>query len=247
MRKYPKFLMISTQKCYRNRVSAFFGILLLISTPIFAYSADSLTGVVLEDFSTYRVGQVPSEGWRSRGGDAEGSYRIASEDSGNLFLQAQDQGKSVQYFREKGWKIKEYPILTWRWRAHELPKGGDERYGKSNDSAAAVYVVFPRRWFIPEAIKYVWSSNAPKGTDIKRSSRFPMVVLRSGPEKKSGEWVLEERNVYEDFQRLFGRRPSNPVAIGFLTDANETKSSAKADYDDFRVIPGKSNPVQPNQ
>jgi hypothetical protein len=234
--------MISTQKCYLGAVLTILGILIWLASPTLADSSLSLQGILLEDFGSYQAGEVPNKGWSARGGEAKSSYRIASEKSGNLFLQAQDQGASVQYFREGGWDIKKTPLLSWRWRANEFPKDSNELKGP-NDSAAAIYVVFPRRWFVPESIKYIWSEKVPQGTDIKRSSRFPMVIVRSGPASKSGEWQTETRNVYEDYHRLFGRRPSNPVAIGFLTDANDSKSSSKGDYDDIRVLPLNANPV----
>ena len=117
----------------------------------------------------------------------------------------------------------------------QFPKGSDERDAKKNDSAAGVYVVFPKRWLIPESIKYVWSESAPVGTEILRSHRFPAVIIRSG-EQGMNEWKEESRNVAADFQKLFGRKAPNPVAIGFLTDANSVKGTASADYDDIRVM-----------
>ena len=192
--------------------------------------------LAIEDFGGLALGETPSKGWKTRNGSAKGIYTVA-EEQGNRYLAAIDRGKSVQLFRKKGWDVDKFPLLKWRWRVRQFPPNSDERSGKTNDSAAAIYVLFPRRWFVPEAIKYIWSDVVPEGTEIKRSSRFPMVVIRTG-RSKIGTWVMEERNVKEDFERLFKRRSPDPVALGFLTDANATKGAvAAADYDDFFVFP----------
>jgi hypothetical protein len=188
----------------------------------------------MEDFEGFRVGETPKSSWKSRGGRPEEVYAIAKEASGNKYLKAVDHGQSVQFFRKGGWDIKEYPFLSWKWRGHVFPLGSDERSGKTNDSVAAVYVLFPTRFFIPEAIKYIWSLEVKEGNKIARNERFPMIVTQSGNLPK-GEWVLEVRNVKEDYERHFGRKAPDPVAIGFLTDANAMKSNAAGDYDDFIV------------
>ncbi len=191
------------------------------------------SGLVLEDLESYKKGETPEEGWKSRGGKPKEVYLVEKEGQ-NQFLRAKDQGQSVQYFRKKGWDISEQPLLTWRWRVHQFPAGSDERLREKNDSAAAVYVVFPRRFFVPESIKYVWSEKVPEGSIIRHSRRFPTIVVRSGP-KERGKWVMETRNVYQDYFKLFKRYPGDPVAIGFLTDANAVGGSAEADYDDLTV------------
>ncbi|MFH1018143.1 MAG: DUF3047 domain-containing protein [Pseudomonadota bacterium] len=191
--------------------------------------------LVLENFETFVVGAVPSDGWTTRGGNAEGSYSIQQETGGNHYLKAVDRGRSVQLFKEKGWDLKTSPYLRWKWRANRFPVGSDERIGAKNDSAAGIYVVFPRRFFVPEAIKYVWSLNVPVGTQIARRDHFPIFVIRSGTSDQ-GHWVPEVRNVREDFISHFHRMPADPVAVGFLTDANETQSSAEADYDDLTAL-----------
>jgi hypothetical protein len=195
-------------------------------------AADQL---LLENFESYAVGSVPSGGWSARGGEAKGAYSIQDE-SGDRYLKAVDAtGRSVQFFRGGGWSLQKYPYLRWRWRVVRFPAGADQRIGGKNDSAAGIYVVFPKRFFIPESIKYVWSEKVPVDTKIVRNVRFPAIVIRSGGADQ-GKWVTETRNVREDFEKHFGRKPSDPVAIGFLTDSNDTHGVAEADYDDFRAV-----------
>lgn len=164
---------------------ALLGWLLLAQAPVTPVGGP----MILEDFERYAVGGPPVGEWESRGGDSKDEYSIKVED-GNHFLSAKDEGKSVQLFMKKGWDLKKFPILSWRWRARVLPEGADERHPKKNDSAAGVYVVFPRQWFIPETIKYVWSTTAPKDTEINKGKGFHIVVLRSGGRRA---WKMANR------------------------------------------------------
>lgn len=189
---------------------------------------------LIENFTSFANKKITEDDWKSRNGDPNAVYKVTVEGN-NHFLHADDKGSSVQLFRKKGWDLKKNPVFSWRWRVTEFPTKSDEKNGL-NDSAAGVYVVFPNRWFVPESIKYIWSDVLPVGTVIMRHDHFPMLVIRSGQADK-GKWVTEERNVFEDYKKLFdGRSPSSPVAFGMLTDANDTKSQAIADYDDFKAI-----------
>lgn len=200
----------------------------------------------LEDFSSYKTGKLPEDGWKTRNGEASKVYSVDIENN-NAYLKARDTGYSIQLFRAEGWQLSDDHMFSWKWRAVKFPTGSNELKGK-NDSVASVYVVFPKRWFVPESIKYVWSEKLPVGTIIRRHDHFPAIVIRSGTEE-SGKWLTEERNVYEDYQLLFDKRlPSSPVAFGVLTDSNDTKSEASADYDQFVVYSEetakKLNPTQ---
>ena len=116
-----------------------------------------------ETFQQYPAGVFPS-GWKVRGSEAtaQAVYRIA-EEGGNRFLHAYANNQDVQIGIEHICEPQDYPILRWRWRATKLPLGADERVKKTNDSAAAVYVIFGSR-LLPRAIKYVWSSTLAVGS-----------------------------------------------------------------------------------
>jgi hypothetical protein len=209
----------------------------LLTITFFSWPSTSFAqGTILEDFSSYAVGQLqPSSRWRSRNGIASEVYSIQKEEN-NQYLQAYDTGQSVQLFRKKGWDIHKYPILSWKWRAHIFPEKANELSG-NNDSVAGIYVVFPKKWFMPKSIKYVWSSSVKEETVIRRHENFPIIVIRKGKEP-IGQWVTEKRDVMKDYKMLFDSKPDDPVAFGFLTDANSVKTlrKAKGDYDDIKVM-----------
>ncbi len=197
--------------------------------------------VVLEDFSRYKVGRFPSK-WQQRRRGAEKVYKIRKEGE-KKYLEAVDSGKSIQIFRRVKWDSKTYPIAKWEWRVKILPKDAREDDMALNDSAAALYVIFPRDWFIPRVIKYVWSTSLPVGTETKGSGKTWIVVKASG-EKNIGKWVTFAADVRKDFSRLFKMKPQDPVAIGFLTDANATHSKAAADYGTVYACKAAEEPPQ---
>ncbi len=193
-----------------------------------------------ETFQQYQAGVFPS-GWKVRGSEAtaQAVYRIA-EEGGNRFLHAYANNQDVQIGREYRWKPRDYPILRWRWRATRLPSGADERAKKTNDSAAAVYVVFDSS-LVPRAIKYVWSSTLAVGTrfDSPVYWRAKVVVLQRGP-AEPGEWRQEGVNFYQDYKDLFGFEPGEVRGIAVLSDSDTMASVAEAAYDDFMLLPGKT-------
>ena len=181
----------------------------------------------VEDFSRFRSGTFP-EGWKSRGGDGSKVYTVKT-DRGS-YLEAKAIHSAISIAKKFEYDLKEYPFLSWQWRVLELPIGGDERYKKTGDSAAAIYVIFPG-YLRPDNIKYVWSASLPIGTTTKSpyNSKTKVIVLRS-ESSPVGVWVSEKVNVYEDYKRLFGREPKPVKAIGLMSDSDNTKSSAIANY-----------------
>lgn len=201
--------------------------------------------IVFENFEDDPVGELPGGWkWRDRDDDARKPYEVREED-GNRYLAARDEGSSVSLGKDRKWNLEEYPYLSFRIRVHRIPEGGDERYGKTVDSAAGIYVVYRRKAFglIPESVKFVWSSTLPVGAATQRQGvgKPWQVVVGSGREGL-GEWhrfVFDLREAYRDTFR--GDPPDKPLGLAILSDANATHSQAYADYDDFelhRSVPG---------
>jgi len=181
----------------------------------------------VEDFSSFEEGSFP-EGWKSRGGEGSEVYRVRSDHE--PYLEANAKESAVTIAKKFEYDLTEYPYLSWDWRAIELPKGGDERYKKTGDSAAAIYVIFEGR-FRPKSIKYVWSASLPRGTTTESpyNSKTKIVVMQN-QSSPMDEWVSERVNVYEDYQRLFGDETESVQAIGLMSDSDNTQSTAVAHY-----------------
>ena len=190
--------------------------------------------VVIEDFSKGAVGEFPP-GWKLRKDEGRGVYSI-QEEGGRRFLRAVSRGIGIQAAKESPWDLAKYPVLAWSWRPVEFPAGSDERQSKKNDSALAVYAVFPHSAASLKSVKYIWSAVVPVGTHLTSSMGLAQVrVLRSGTEGK-GRWTDERVNVLEDYQKYFKTSDApRPAGIAVLTDADDTKSQAQGDYAQFRA------------
>ncbi len=49
--------------------------------------------------------------------------------------------------------------------------------------------------------------------------------MRSGSDEL-GKWIIERRNVVEDFRKIYGEAPDNPGAVLLSIDSDDTGSSA---------------------
>lgn len=190
--------------------------------------------VALDDFSSGKIGEFPPD-WKPRHESGRPVYSIAQEGI-SRYLHAASRGLGVQAGRELAWNLDVYPILAWSWRPIEFPRDSDERKSKTNDSALAVYAVFPGSPVSVKSVKYIWSRLVPVGTHLTSSAGNTQVqVLRSGIEQ-TGQWVEEQTNVRDDYRKYFGVTDvPKPAGIAVLTDSDDTKSSAQGDYANFRV------------
>jgi hypothetical protein len=193
--------------------------------------------VVIDDFSRSTVGEFPA-GWKPRKDAGREAYRVR-EEGGRRFLRAVARGLGIQAGREHEWDLTTHPVLVWSWRPREFPRGADERQARTNDSALAVYAVFPHSPVAVKSLKYVWSERVPAGTHLSISRGLTHVrVLRSGAPRGDG-WVQQRVDVRQDYQRLFTEAETpKPAGIAVLTDSDDTGSSAQGDYADFRACRG---------
>jgi DUF3047 family protein len=214
---------------------------LLLGLPAVGSADERIAGadrlLPLETFDEYPPASFPQQ-WQVRGDEADARkvYQVADE-NGNHFLHARAEKSDVQIGLTHAWKPKDFPLLRWRWRVEQLPPGGNEKDAKTNDSAAAVYVIFDSR-IVPRVIKYVWSSTLPVGTQVDSPVywRAKVIVLESGASGLK-QWRQETANFYQDYKDLFGAEPGEVQGIAVLTDSNSTGGVAEADYDDFALVP----------
>jgi hypothetical protein len=124
-------------------------------------------------------------------------------------------------------------------KAQKPENGKNTREGwlEKDDYAARVYIIFPS-WFFPntKCIEYIWSEDLPAGKIITSPyfSNIKLIVVRSGKIDGDG-WSFEERNIYDDYKRAFGTKPSSVGAIALMTDTDNTMSTAEALYADIKV------------
>lgn len=202
--------------------------LLLVAT---GAAAQAATALVIDDFE-----QGLSPRWGKKSFAGETSYQVITEGGGKV-LHARSQGAASGLVYKTEYRLSDYPLLSWRWKVSGIIPGGDETRKSTDDYAARVYVVFPH-WFLPRTrtISYVWGNKLARGTSVPSpyTGNAQMVAVESGA-AQAGVWIVERRNVLEDYRRLFREEPPQVGAIAIMTDTDNTGASAEAWYDDLRI------------
>jgi hypothetical protein len=187
-------------------------------------------------------------------------YRIVQDGDGYV-LKAESHAAASGLYRPLDLDARVYQTIAWRWKVENVLARGDARRKEGDDYPARVYVAFrydpdaatlwektrygAYRLFYGEyppggVINYIWDNRLPTGTALNNAftDRARMIVVRSGPEDV-GRWVSEERNLYEDYRRLFGRQPPWLAGVAVMTDTDNTGESAIAYYDQIVLRPAK--------
>ena len=225
---------------------------------IYAQSSVSEFSFKVEDFENELLGDLP-ENWYNQKGEARPitytgelretyNYQVM-EESGNKFLRFEGiRGKHLNYplINKDNLNIYSTPVLEWKWRILDIPDGANEDNKSSNDAAASIYVVFDlgkvlfKR--VPKSIRYTWSSTLPVGKEMSHFYGNQKIVVIGTGQEGTGEWMTFQRNIVEDYKRLFGDAPPEvPIAILILSDGDSTQQMVKADYDDILLKSSSTN------
>jgi len=199
---------------------------LLWGSPAFAQET-----ILIDDFEK---GLRP--GWQEKTFKGHTIYTVVEEGEGHV-LKAESRGAASGLVFPVEVDLKEYPVLSWRWRIDAPVEGGDARFKTRDDYAARVYVIFPH-WFFPmtRTLNYIWANRLPKGSIVPNpyTSNAMMIAVESGSEE-AGRWIEERRNVIDDFRRAFGEDPPSVGAVAVMTDTDNTQKKAVGWYDDIRL------------
>ena len=161
----------------------------------------------------FRSAELPGgapAGWALETKTGKPMLRVEKEGT-NYYLRMISRGESSFGVRTAAHvNVRDYPILTWRWKVDKMPAGGDVRKSSMDDQALQVYVAFKETGF-PAVLNtpivgYIWDNEAPKGWSGRSSQiggdKMRYIVLRNKTDK-TGQWYTERRNLYEDYKKLF--------------------------------------------
>jgi hypothetical protein len=167
-----------------------------------------------------------------------GSMNVEAEDGGapcggKVLHFKCDQSHYVVYDGAKTFDTKEHPIVTWSWKGITLPTNGDVRtHGEfrfssanRNDAGLQVLIGFEG----DNVLCYLWDSSAPIGFECDEWSPVATIktrVVESGPAHLN-QWQDQSVNVYEDYQRRFGKPPGKVVGVSVQTNSNHTSSTSE--------------------
>lgn len=178
---------------------------------------------------TAQPGRLP-EGWQIKVNHGTPDISTIARPEGTV-IHLKSRKSSFALERSIDIDPNQFPFLTWQWSVSQLPNGGDFRRSATDDQAAQVLVAFPDR----RVLSYIWDSTAPKGT-MQSASSVPLVhvfavVCRSGSSELN-QWLSETRNLVEDFQKAYGRRPTQVKGIRLQINSQHTGSFAESYFGD---------------
>jgi hypothetical protein len=171
---------------FLRRVFLSFIVLTLVSLA----AAPQISLLVLNPLN-WPPGHLP-EGWQVK--INSGAPEIATVQEGrDKYLDLKSHNSSYGLEHEVDVDPREAPYLTWKWKAKQLPAGGDFRRSKTDDQAAQVLVAFSDR----RVLSYIWDTSAPQGA-MESAGSIPLihiyvVVCRSGSRDLNSRKALKIR------------------------------------------------------
>jgi hypothetical protein len=186
--------------------------------------------------------------------DRATNYELAT-DEGTRVVRATSERAASGLLRRIDIDPNVYPIVQWRWKIDRHIERSDMTRRAGDDYPARIYIAFDfdparatrldaarhrlaRAIFGDDtpyrALSYIWEWKAPQGSAGPNAytERTMMIVVRNGDDA-TGRWHTEERNVVEDYRKVFGTTPPNISGIALMTDTDDTGSSAGAWYGDI--------------
>ena len=177
------------------------------------------------------------------------------KDNGIVVVKASSNRAASGLIRKMKIDLKKHPVISWRWKISKIFSKGDVTRKKGDDYPARIYIIFEddvkQSTFFRKAkkqayrllygedppsgaINYIWASKAPEGMMVSNpyTIQSKMIVVQSG-ERGINTWVEEERNVYQDYKKVFGNEPPMIAAVGIMTDTDDTEESTVSFYGDI--------------
>ena len=143
----------------------------------------------------------------------------------------------VLVFRIDGLDLNKYPIMRWRWRViRQVDEIAD---GELHDDQACVIYISDGTPLQQKCVGYRWEHRVPVGTRrmVKYGSAQVDALCLRDRGTPVGEWVVEERNVVEDFKTSFGAPPSASFAIAVGANSQHSNSHTKVEIDYIEFLP----------
>ena len=237
--------------------SSSLALLLYLSTGSELLHARSTGHLEVGVFSSASPGEGLPDGWQPltfRRIKRYTDYSLVEEDD-RVVVKAVSYQSASGLTRAISIDPKEYPLIQWRWKVNNVLQKGEVTRKDGDDYPARVYIAFTfdpdRASFLQRlehraaqfirgkdvpyrAISYIWGSNSTAGTMVANAytDRVMMFVVQAGREKLQ-QWVMQERNVYEDYKKAFGEEPVMISGVAIMTDTDNTQESAVAWYGDI--------------
>ena len=165
-------------------------------------------------------------------------------------LRAESMASASAIVYRNPFNVYDYPRLRWKWKVANVYEKGNARTKEGDDYPLRVYVLFeydPGKAGILEKTKhelgkrlfgedlplstlvYIWANREDEKGIITNAytSDAKMIVLQKG-KKNLGRWIVEERDILDDYRRAFGTEPPAMATLGIMNDSDNTKEASVA-------------------
>jgi len=223
----------------------------------YANAPDTVALHHVRSFSGHTPGATLPPGWQPwilSSFKRPTEYRLVSQ-QGRTVVHAKARASASGLMHPLTLDSATYPLLNWRWKVDTLIRQADNTKKHLEDAPVRLVVSFDgnmeklspqdRTFFsnirlltgqqLPYAtLMYIWENRAPLETVIpnRHTSRIRMIVAESGRDRL-GQWQEVTRNIVEDYRRAFGEEPGRIIAVGLMTDTDNTGDYAHAWYGDI--------------
>jgi len=229
---------------------------ILFASPFSVYAQDD-TVLEVGKFSAAAPGTEFPENWKPLTFPKikrHTAYTLVREGE-SVVVKAVSEASSSGLSRDITIDPKEYPVVRWRWKIANLLERSDVTRKDGDDYPARLYITFAydsrKVGFLEKAkyetarllygqypplgaLNYIWAAKTVQGVIVPNpyTDRAMMIVVESGAVEVN-RWVVEQRNVYDDYKLAFGEEPPMISGVAIMTDTDNTGESAIAYYGDI--------------
>jgi hypothetical protein len=187
----------------------------------------------------------------------ESDYTI--ENSGEKpCLRAGSSGSASGLILNKRINVYEYPSIKWRWKVSNVYKKGEHGKKEGDDYPIRIYILFEYNpetatliekakyelgkkiyGFYPpkSSIEYVWANteDIPEIVPSPYNKSVRIFSIQKG-KQNVGTWQEQERNILDDYRRVFNMDPPLFATIGIMNDSDNTGESSVSHVDYIEVF-----------
>lgn len=202
-------------------------------------------GLVADELDRLENPVLPPEGWRYLWftGPAE-IYRPCHAPGHGSAICCHTRGDVGLLQKDITLPLRPDTRLRWAWRMESLPSARREDALETHD-----YLSIAVEFDNGQDLTYYWSAELPVGTFYRCpiptwTGRETHLVARTGSEGL-GEWMEEERDVYQDYrQAIGGELPAHIVRVWLIAVSLFQHGEGKCQYADIAFLSqGKTVPV----
>lgn len=173
------------------------------------------------------------------------TYAIEKTEKGShLKIHAKNSASGIVY--NKSFDVNEFPKIRWSWKIDNTIKNAAYNEKSGDDYPIRIYILFHYNPLLSSmfdkayyelakkiyghyppqnALNYVWANeqNTPEFYASPYTKKVMIVPVEKG-EQNLKHWIINERNIVKDFEKVFGKTPNSKATIGIMADSDNTKS-----------------------